>query len=1110
MIKLINCIRTCFLDFVFFSVIFLSPVIYVDGQETNSNGFGRVVSDNNETIASATVTVVHEPTQNKYVVVTRKDGSFYFFNLKPGGPYSIIISSIGYETLQKTNLYIHLTSKHFLLNDSEFTDFILQKRIVALQEIVINANPGNNKNGIETIITSSTLQSLPTINRGFQDLIRLIPQAKVNAAGAISLAGQNNRFNAFFIDGTNNNDIQGTAANGTNGGQTGAPPVSMEAIEEIQVLLAPYNVQYGNFTGGSINAIIRSGSNENKASAWYYFRNENLAGKSPQPIEKPGFPGEFYRPRLANFFNQTFGAWNSGAIIKNKAFYFVLFEKQSESRPRQFNMSDYRGSSNQQQLFALSDSLQSKYQYDPGSFLEAKDELNITRLNLKFDWNASVTNKFMLSYRYNYAERVTSGVSGTAFVYFHNIAFKVPAKTHTASFEWNHFIKKDKNNRLLITFTNQLDDRKAMGQSFPRVSIADGVGFITFGSDANSAVFDFKASDITLFDAFKFIRKQHVFTIGLDLNYSTLINSSIPNYFGNYQFRNLNDFINGAFPNRLQRSFPLADESNSDHTTGAVKFTAIRTSSFVNDEVRLGTYLTLNFGLRLDIHSMPKKPALDKFFNDTAINIISKYYDLDGASSGKAMKSQWVFSPRIGVEYKLSQYGINIRGGAGIFAGHIVNVWAYNVYDNVTGSIDINPQQYGLNFIADPYNQPTPQSLNIDVSNLKGELNIMAKKFKYPSVFRTTIAVEKNLNNNLTLSIEAILTKNIQEMVFRNVNILPPFARSASPDSRNVYSLNSTTNKIPLRANGTNPYPQVYLITNNHEKKGSSLSLSFIASKQVNGFTFNSSYTYGRSKLLFELMGVNNSIGMQWRNMETINGRNFATPSVSDNDLRHRVVCWVSKKMVYAKTKAATTISLFYNGQSGDPYSYVYNGSMINDNGVRDNFDLIYIPLASELAGDFSTMNFVPITNTSGQLVYSSQQQKQFLNDFIETDKYLRKHRGEFAERNGARLPFTHSIDLRLQQDFKLKIKSKDVHFAIIYDVFNFANMLNKDWGHIYSVVGGNFPLIRFAGYANTTTLTPQYQFSPLNGLPYSLSTNSAPGSSARWISQVGIKININ
>jgi hypothetical protein len=1080
--------------YIFSSFIILSA----DAQETNSNISGTVLSNKNETLAGAVVTVIHEPTQNKYFCLTRSNGSFHFFNIKPGGPYSIVISCIGYETIKETNLYFNLNSDHlFSPGNSKSFDFILNKKNISLQEIVINSNGGNrNRYGTETIINCSMLQSTPSISGSFQDFLRLVPQAKVTGDGVISLAGQNNRFNAFFIDGANNNDIQGLSVNGTNGGQTGSPPVSIEAIEEIKVLLAPYHVQYGNFTGGSINAITRSGSNDTKASAWYYFRNENLAGRFPFPIEGENSSGVFSRPRLSHFFNQTFGTWISGPLVKNKFFYFALIEKQSEVRPQPFNMSVYKGASSLGQLNALSNFLQNQYRYDPGSFLETKDELNATRLVLKFDWNASVKNKFMLSYRYNSAVRSTPRISGSATsILFENNGFILPATTHSASFEWKRFFKKGINNRLLLAFTHQFDDRRWKGQPFPSVSIFDGIGSIVFGSESNTGLYNFQGTDISLFNVFKFIVNKHVVAIGCDINYTSINNSSIPSYFGSYQFRNLNDFLNGAPPIRLQRSFALGDDLGS-------KFKTLRSSFFINDEIRLGTRLKLNMGVRLDANAIPSKPEEDKFFNDSAIKIISKYYDLSGATSGKTMKTHRVFSPRIGIDYKLRN-DINLRGGAGIFSGHIVNVWTFNVFNTGIGSMDINPQQYGLNFIADPYKQPDPQSLNIDVSDLKGNLHIVARNFKYPIVFRTSVAAEKTIMNNWTFTVEGIFTKNIHEAIFRNVNILPPIRRSAPPDSRNVYSLNSAPDKIPLRSNGVNPYSQVFLMTNNQGKKGSSYSLSFIMGKQGSSFSFNSSYTYGKSKLLFEITGPQTPIASQWRNVETINGRNFVSLSISDNDLQHRITAMISKKIIYTKKKAATTITLFYNGQSGSPYSYVYNGSMINDGGNRETFDLIYIPTVSDL----SSMNFAPIGNNS-QVVYSAEQQKQLLNSFIEADKYLRKHRGQFAERNGARLPFTHIIDLRLQQDFKIKVNKKNINLSVTYDVMNFTNMLNKNWGRIYFLTNDQYLLIRFAGYANSTTLTPQYQFIPFTGKPYSLQTSTAPGNSARWLSQLGVKIN--
>jgi hypothetical protein len=1071
-------------------------------QETNSRASGRVYSDDGEKIEGVTITVIHEPTQNKYVSATGDDGYFHFFNLKPGGPFSIILSSAGFQTLTKNNLFLHLGAEKFVFDDSEVAEFFLQKRNVLLDEVVIKAMNGKTKTGIETTISNAALQSMPSISRSFQDFVRLVPQAKVTGEGSISLAGQNNRFNAFFIDGANNNDISGLAVSGMNGGQTGSPPISMEAIDEINVLLTPYDAQYGNFTGGSINAITRSGGNEAKSSAWYYFRNESLAGRSPLPLEKPGAPGLFYRPRLTQFFNQTYGIWNSGALIKDKLFYFALIERQSEVKPQPYNMSEYRGSSNQEQVQALFDYIKSNYRYDAGTFLETTDKLEATRMNIKLDWNFSLKNKFMLSYRFNNAERNFHPRPGSnTTIVFANSGVIIPSTTHSASFEWKHFLNGNKNNRLLFTFTNQGDERKWLGQPFPNVVIADGNSSIGFGSEAGTGVTDFNARDFTLFNVFTWLKKKHVFTAGTDINYTNHDRTFVLNYFGGYQFQSVSHFMDDS-PFRHTKGFYLVDNPKK---VGA--FQLMKTAFFLTDKMNISSNFILSAGLRLETNAILSKPQQDNFFNDSAAAIISSYYDLDGAVAGKVMKTQFNISPRISADYKIKTLGIRLKGGVGIFSGHTLNAWTNEIFNSMIGNIDINPQQYGLGFNSDPYKQPTQQSLNVDPFNFRGPLYLQARHFKYPSVFRSSLAVEKKWSRGWLFSIEAIFTKNINEMMFRNVNIIPPGKTSAAPDMRNVYSTGPFPSKIALRDSGiNNPYSGIYLLSNNKSKKGDAWSLSFIFQKQAANFSVNGSYTYGSSRVLFEVTGAQTPISSQWRNMETANGRNFTGLSTSDNDQGHRISTWVTQKLSYGRNKIATRISLFYNGQSGSPYSYVYNRSIINDNGVvGENFDLIYIPTVNDLA----EMNFVPVTS-SGQTIYTAQQQKNLLNSFIESDKYLRKHRGEFAKRNAARLPFTHVVDLKLQQDFKIKIGNKNMAFTVSYDVFNFTNMLNRNWGRIYFLSNDSYPLITFVGWTTPTSFIPQYQFRPFNGKPYTLQTSSQPSNSARWISQLGVKINLD
>ncbi len=1102
-----------------FAYFFLGFAHIIDGQtyaqETNSQVSGKITNEKSKILYGATVAAIHEPTKNTFISQSRADGYFHFFNLNPGGPYTIVVSYTGYETEKKENVFLNLNSSDnfFSLSNNDAVDFILKEKNIIMQEVTVR-NLISNKTGIETGINNQKLHALPSISRNLQDYIRLVPQAKVNGDGMIALAGQSSRFNAFFIDGANNNDILGLSQSGTNGGLTGSPPISIDAIEEIKILLAPYDVQYGNFTGGSINAITRSGTNHIKASAWYYFRNEQLAGRSPMPVEKPGFPGMFERPKLPTFSNQTTGVRIGGPIIKNKVFYFFLVEKQSELRPQVFNIAEYRGTVNLQQLNALSNLLRTKYQYEPGSFLENTDKLNADRFVTKIDWNPSAKNKLTVSYRYNMAQRAAPQMqSGSNLINFSNNGSAFPTKTHSASLEWKCFFINKVSNRFLFTITNEKDDRKWIGKAFPRVSIQDGTATIVFGSAPAGALSLIKATDITISNILKFIKQKHTISTGFDINFSKIDDAQIPNFFGTYQFRNLNDFMIDNFPTRFQKSFSLLDKPDGDKTLAAANLKTFHASIFVNDNFRVNTKLNMNFGVRVDNNFLPTRTVEDKFFNDTAINIISRFYDLEGSRAGQPMKPHWQLSPRIGFTYKIPDKNIIIKGGGGIFTGHILNVWGSVLQQNngvSIGSININPQQYGLKFNPDPYNQPTPQSLGINPANAKGELDLISKDFKYPTVFRSSLTVIKRLKSNWTITVEAIGTKNIHETKYTNVNILPPTKRSSAPDARNIYSLNPFPDPIPLAFNGSNPYTgQIYLMSNNHGKKGSSYSITIITDKQFrNNFYFNASYTFGKSRVLFEPSQNNSVFSNQWRGTETVDGKNFTGLSVSDVDLRHRLTANLEKKFSYANNNLATTFTLFYNGHSGNPYSYVYSGSMINDNGSNsnrdNNFDLIYIPTATNL----SAMTFIP--NVIGTTTYSAQQQKDLLNSFIESDKYLSRHRGEFAERNGARLPFTHIIDVRLQQDFKIKLKQKETSFSVTLDIFNFTNLLNKNWGRIYFTDRDNFPLIRFAGFANTSNLTPQYQFTPFNGKPYSIQASTLPGNSARWISQLGFRINFN
>ena len=783
-------------------------------------------------------------------------------------------------------------------------------------------------------------------------------------------------------------------------------------------------------------------------------------------------------------------------------FYFLLLEKQKEQQPQPFSFSQYRGNSNMQQLFALADTLQSRYKYDAGSFLDLNNRLDANRFMIKLDWNPSVKNKFVLSYRYNHADRFSPGVTGSTSIRFFSSGFSTPTTTHSASAEWKSFFNAAANNRLLFSYTSQQNNREISGHPFPAIRIMDGAGTIGMGTNSGSQINLFKGSEFNLSDIFRIIKKKNVFTTGIDINFSKLNDLIIPNYFGFYEYRSLNDFLSNAFPFRYQRTVSLVDKPTNDDSKAGSIFNTSRIGFFINDEIQVNPHFRITAGLRLDGNSLPRPFKTDPFFDTVAKAAIENYYDLEGAIPGVPMKTHWQLSPRLGFSYKMPGGKLTIRGGAGIFTGHILNLWYSEIYNVNTSSFEINPLLYGLRFNPDPFNQPDLQSLGINPERAKGVVSLVARKFKYPTVFRTSFGADKKLDNGWNFTTEVLFTKNIHEGKHTNVNILPADKRTAGPGTRNVFSLNTSTELIPM--SGGNPYTSIILLSNNKKQKGFSYHLTAVINKVISDkLEITSSYSYGNSTALFEPTGTSSGNAAQWGAIETAQGRNNTLRSVSDFAPGHIIKASVTRKFQYSKKRVSTLFTLFYTGQSGSPFSYVYGGSIANDNGRNSNYDLIYIPAANEL----DNMVFLP--NTVNNSTYSPQDQKTALNNFIETDRYLRKHRGQFADRNGAKLPFSQVVDLRLQQNFVIKSKKKPIDVSIIYDVFNFTNLLNKNWGRIYLMSADNFALIRFAGFSNTTTLTPQYQFTPFTGKPWSINPSTAPGSSARWISQLGIRINL-
>ena len=403
----------------------------------------------------------------------------------------------------------------------------------------------------------------------------------------------------------------------------------------------------------------------------------------------------------------------------------------------------------------------------------------------------------------------------------------------------------------------------------------------------------------------------------------------------------------------------------------------------------------------------------------------------------------------------------------------------------------------GLPFQADVSKQYRAEAFGATTTSPSGEMNIMAKDYRAPKVAKFNFAVDQKLPGGITGTIEGNYTLNLNQTMYYNVNILPSSRNATGVDGRPLYS----TTKVDLNpslAGVQNPYTYVMLVKNGGRAGRSYVVSGSLAKKFQSGFDVSGSYVFSRAQVMNEPTSSQNS--SQWRYMETVNGRNDVQRSRSDFDLGHRVSAFIAKKFTYAKGALASTFSLVYNGQSGNTFSYVYATGPVRDQGTSETNDLIFIPTADQIKG----MTFV--TNSSYPL--TAAQQAAALEDYISNDNYLSKNRGKYAERNGARLPFTNIIDVKFLQDFNVKVFNKKYQFQLTYDIFNFTNMLNRVWGRTYFLSNDQFGLVRYSNpTSGAPSLLPTYSFNPINNnTPWGISSSTAPSYSARWVSQLGLR----
>jgi hypothetical protein len=882
------------------------------------------------------------------------------------------------------------------------------------------------------ILVLRAINSLPTLSRSISDFTRATPQANGRSIG-----GADARFNNLTIDGSIFNNSFGLSD--LPGGQTNSTPISLDAIEQIQINLAPFDVREGGFTGAGINAVTRSGGNEFSGSAFFNNRSERFVGDKAAGSDV----------LTADFDVKQYGFRLGGPIIKDKLFFFVNGEAERRSDPANSGWEALRPGINDgkanttrvlaSDLDAIKTFLVNKYNYDPGVYDNFSLATQSDKLLARLDYNLSQKSK--LSLRYNYlkssrdvpasASGSFSGRAGNAFALnFSNNNYIINNDINSFIAEHN-YIGSNYSNKIIAGFTANRDYRSSGGAIFPLVDILkDGRNYIAFGYEPFTPNNILDTDTWQFRNDFTYYKGKHTITAGVNLESFEFRNTFTPTYYGQFVYNSLADFYadtdnvttNDPTLRRYQKtSSNLAGSALPTATTNATQI-----GLYLQDEYQLSNNFRLTAGIRLDIPSF-KNTALE----NTEVSSFT-FNDENGAAlkfnTAKLPGATVLFSPRLGFNWDVNgDKTLQVRGGTGIFSGRPAFVWLSNQVGNngiLTGSVfeDNIKGKYPFSPDVNKYNlEPNPgkpaASYNIAMT---------AEDFKFPQVLRSNLAIDKELPFGLIATAEFIYSKDLNNVTYINANLKPAAKTLAGPDKRPLYGITNANNRVVQKITDAT------LLKNTDV--GSSLSATFKLERPFsNGLNYMVAYNYGATR---DLMSAGSIAFSSWRDNLSVNGNNLPDVAFSNNDLRHRIIASGSYKIEYAGA-ASTQFGVFFQMQNQGRFSYRINGDLNGDQIVSN--DLMFIPLkGSDLKFEQYTQNNIVIT---------PEAQAAALDKYIDQDEYLSSRRGQYAERNGVLQPMVASIDLSIVQEFFIMVGGKKNSLQVRADIFNFGNMLNNKWG---------------------------------------------------------------
>src|SRR5215467_3620552 len=1028
-------------------------------QTTTGSLSGTVIDQQSAVLPGVSVTATHTDTGTKYEAVTQADGRFQISNVRVGN-YSISASIAGFKTVTQTSVVA--------LGTEQIVDFKLPLESVTEVITVTASVPviDTTRAGTASNIPREAVETLPTIARSITDVARTNPFFNPTTLGssgdkALSVAGQHNRYNNIQVDGAVNNDLFGLADTGTPGGQTGTQPISYDAISEIQLVVAPYDVRQGGFAGGGVNIVTRSGTNRYTGTGYYFGQNQGLIGQIPgiATVANPS-PAD---TAVGTFTNKQGGFSVGGPIMQNRAFFFGNLDMSRKATPSGFSLD---GSSGQpwnpgdlslaQQALAI---IQSKYGFNPGDLSQFSRPTNSDKIFIRTDFNLSSKNQ--LTARVNYVNGLQYvGTPTTSSYLLPDRFYSIQDKVWSSVGQLNTVLSGTASNEFRVTYQRERNVRgdQPGNSAFPMVQVdfPDGNNMI-LGTENSSQANKLNQDIVEVNDDVTWLKGKHTITIGTHNEFFKFYNLFIQNLYGNYRFGTGpagNPLAN--LQAGLAQSYSHNFSNDPANPAFAAEFSVRQFGLYAGDQWRAAPNFTLTYGIRFDAPSFPDTPHA----NPLSVADFGLRTDVVPAPK--------MWSPRVGFNWDLSGGSDNrqqIRGGVGSFSGRTPYVWLSNQYGN-TG-VDFTSLSVGFNannkiaFVADPNAQPATVTGG---TTGKQTINLVDPNYKNPQMLRGNIAYDRMLFAGIVSTTEFVWSKTLQNIMVQDLNYVPNGTLPA-PDGRLTYT------KFDNNIN------DALLLTNTNA--GNTETIVFKLERPFKkGFYVSGSYLYNRARSVSDAPAF---VALTvFRDQYVTSDLNNPPEATSMYQTGHRVSLQATIPIPLWK-ELQSYASFFYNGQSGQPYSLVFNG---------------------DANGDTTTFNDVAFLPSDPSQVVVTNGTYQQLDAYLNGESAAQGKRGIVPLRNTGVSPWSNDLDFRYAVNVSTRSRVK---VEATFDIFNLLNMFNKDWGWVFFPNFNSPQTLGFGGIDRTTG--KEIINAATIASPNFLGTNTRDDLRSRWAAQWGLRV---